>query len=67
MMIVWSTVFGILIFLGLVLVTILFGAASNKREKEALLRTERERSEGLTGDVTSNTPHPIHQRYLEET
>ena len=65
MLVVWSMVLGILLFVGLLVVTILFGAAANSHEKEALLRTERERSAGLTGDVTSDTPHPIHQRYLD--
>ncbi|WP_224363825.1 hypothetical protein [Hyalangium versicolor] len=65
MLVVWSIVLGVLFFVGLLVVTILFGAAANAHEKEAQLRTERERSDGLTGDVTSDTPHPIHQRYLE--
>lgn len=67
MLVVWSAFFSVVIFLALVVVTLLFGAASNAREKEALERTERERSEGLTGDVTSDTPDPIHQRYIEQT
>ena len=65
MLIIWSTVFGILIFFGLVLVTLLLGAAGSRAEKEILARTEAERREGLTGDVTSGTPHPIHDRYIE--
>jgi hypothetical protein len=65
MLIIWSTVFGILIFFGLVLVTLLLGAAGSRAEKEILARTEAERRAGLTGDVTSDTPHPIHDRYIE--
>ena len=65
MLVVWSAFFSIVIFLALVVVSLLFGAAANAREKEALERTQRERSEGLTGDMTSDTPDPIHRRYLE--
>lgn len=65
MLIIWSMVFGILLFLGLVLVTVLFGAAANKAEKEIIERTEAERRAGLAGDVTTETPHPIHDRYVE--
>jgi hypothetical protein len=64
MLVVWSAVLGVLIFLGIVAVTLLFGAAANKAEKEALIRTERERKAGLTGDITSDTPSPIHDRYI---
>ena len=63
MLIIGWTVLGILLFLVLEVVTILFGAAANKSAKEALLRTERERGAGLTGDFTSDTPSPIHDRY----
>jgi hypothetical protein len=65
MLVVWSALFGFLIFLGIVLFTILLGASGSKAEKEILARTEAERRAGLTGDVTSGTPHPIHDRYVE--
>jgi len=65
MLIIWSALLGVFIFLGIVLVTLLLGAAGSKAEKEILARTEAERRAGLTGDVTSETPHPIHDRYLE--
>jgi hypothetical protein len=65
MLIVWSALLGALIFLGIVVVTLAFGAAANKAEKEALIRTEEERRAGVGGDVTSDTPHPIHDRYIE--
>jgi hypothetical protein len=65
MLVVWSAVFGVLIFLGIVLVTLLFGAAGNKAEKEILARTEAERKAGLQGDITSEPSHPIHARYVE--
>ncbi|HYI00823.1 hypothetical protein [Hyalangium sp.] len=65
MLIVWSALFGVLFFLGIVLLTLLFGAAANKAEREALRRTEAEREAGLTGDVTSDPSHPIHRRYIE--
>lgn len=64
MLVVWSAVLGVFIFLGIVLVTLLLGAAANRAEREALLRTERERKAGLTGDITSDTPSPIHDRYV---
>ncbi len=59
MYIVWSTVIGILAFLALVVVILLFGAAANKAEKEARIRTERERGAGPTGGSTSDTSHPV--------
>jgi hypothetical protein len=65
MLIVWSALFGVVIFLGLVLVTLLFGAAANRAEKEIIARTEAERRAGLTGDVTSEPSHPVHARYVE--
>lgn len=65
MIIVWSALFGVLIFLGIVLVTLLLGASGNRAAKEIIARTEAEQRAGLTGDVTSDTPHPIHDRYLE--
>ena len=65
MLIIWSALLGVFNFLGIVLVTLLLGAAGSKAEKEILARTEAERRAGLTGDVTSETPHPIHDRYLE--
>ena len=63
MLVVWSAVLGVLIFLGIVVVTLLFGAAGQRAEKEIVQRTARERSAGLTGDITSDTPDPIHHRY----
>jgi hypothetical protein len=63
-MIIGSVVFGVLIFLALILVTIILGAVAQEREKEEVLRTDEERRAGLSGDVT-DTPHPIHDRYLE--
>ena len=65
MLIVWSALFGVLIFLGIVMVTLVFGAAANRAEKNALIRIEAERIAGLSGDVTSDNPHPIHDRYVE--
>ncbi|WP_224242918.1 hypothetical protein [Hyalangium gracile] len=65
MLVVWSMVLGILLFLGLVVVTLLLGAGGREREKELLMRAELERRAGLGGDVTTDTPHPIHDRYLE--
>ncbi|MFL5345342.1 MAG: hypothetical protein ACJ8AT_11140 [Hyalangium sp.] len=64
MLIVWSAVLGVLIFLGIVVVTLFFGASANKAEREALNRTQREREAGLTGDITSDPTHPIHARYV---
>lgn len=64
MLIVWSTVLGILIFLGIVVVTLLFGASAHKAEREAILRTQRDREAGLTGDIASNPTHPAHARYV---
>ncbi len=65
MLIIWSALFGVLIFLGIVLLTLLLGAAGSRAEKEILARTEAERRAGLTGDVTADSPHSIHDRYLE--
>jgi sensor domain CHASE-containing protein len=64
MLILGSALFGVLLFLGILLVTVVLGAVAQHREKEELLRTEMERVAGLDGDVTDN-PHPVHQRYLE--
>jgi len=65
MLIVWSALLGALIFMGIVVVTLAFGAAANRAEKNALIRTEAERIAGLGGDVTSDNPHPLHDRYVE--
>jgi uncharacterized membrane protein YciS (DUF1049 family) len=65
MLVVWSALLGVLFFLGLVVVTLILGAVARESEKEARLRTEAQRRAGLTGDVTSHTPHPIHKDYLE--
>lgn len=65
MIIIWSAFFGILIFLGILLIALLLGAAANRAEKEVRERTAAERKAGLTGDFTSDTPDPIHGRYLE--
>jgi hypothetical protein len=65
MLVIWSALLGVLIFLGIVVVTLLFGVAANKAEKEILERTEAERRAGLTGDITSEPSHPIHDRYVE--
>jgi hypothetical protein len=65
MFIVWSMVLGILIFMGIVLVTLLLGAAARSSEREILLRTEAQRRAGVTGDFTSDTPHSIHDRYVD--
>ncbi|HVG61689.1 MAG TPA: hypothetical protein VNA24_24220 [Hyalangium sp.] len=65
MLIVWSALLGVLIFLGIVVVTLLFGVAANKAEKEIIERTEAEHRAGLTGDITSDPTHPIHRRYIE--
>jgi CHASE1-domain containing sensor protein len=64
MLILGSALFGILIFLAILLVTIVLGAVAQSREKDEQLRIEVERTAGLSGDVT-DTPHPIHDRYLE--
>lgn len=64
MLVVWSAVLGVLVFLGIVVVTLLFGASANKAEREALDRTQREHQAGLTGDITSNPSHPAHARYV---
>lgn len=65
MLIIWSALLGVLIFLGIVVVTLLFGVAANKAEKEAIARTEAEHRAGLTGDITSEPSHPIHRPYVE--
>jgi hypothetical protein len=65
MLVVWSALLGVLIFMGIVVVTLAFGAAANRAEKKALIRTEAERLAGLSGDVTAENPHPIHDRYVE--
>jgi hypothetical protein len=65
MLIIGSMVVGVLIFFGLILLTLLLGAVSRESGKEIAMRTEAERRAGITGDVTSETPHPIHDRYLE--
>lgn len=65
MLVVWAALLGVLIFMGIVVVTLAFGAAANRAEKKALLKTEAERLSGLDGDVTAENPHPIHHRYLE--
>jgi hypothetical protein len=65
MLIIWSALFGVIIFLGIVLLTVLLGASGNRAAKEILARTEAEQRAGLGGDVTSETPHPIHDRYVE--
>jgi hypothetical protein len=65
MLVIWSALFGVLIFFAIVVITLLLGAAGNRTSKEIIARTEAERRAGLTGDVTSDTPHPIHDRYLE--
>ena len=64
MLILGSALIGVLLFLGILLVTIILGAVAQSREKQELLRTEMERVAGLDGDVTDN-PHPVHDRYLE--
>jgi hypothetical protein len=64
MLVVWSALLGVLIFMGIVVVTLAFGAAANRAEKNAMIRDEAERLAGLDGDVTDN-PHPIHHRYVE--
>jgi ABC-type phosphonate transport system ATPase subunit len=65
MLIIWSALLGVLLFLGIVVVTLLFGVAANKAEKEIIERTEAEQRAGLTGDITSDPAHPIHRRYVE--
>jgi hypothetical protein len=65
MLVVWSALIGVLIFMGIVVVTLAFGAASNRAEKNAFIQREAERLAGLDGDVTSNASHPIHDRYVE--
>lgn len=65
MLVVWSALLGVLIFMGIVVVTLAFGAAANRAEKQELLRSEAERQAGLTGDFTAENPHPIHDRYVE--
>lgn len=65
MLIIWSALLGVLFFLGLVVVTLLFGVAANRAEKEIIERTEADRRAGLTGDITSDPSHPIHRRYIE--
>jgi hypothetical protein len=65
MLVIWSALFGVLFFFAIVVVTLILGAAGNRASREIIARTEAERRAGLTGDVTSDTPHPIHDRYLE--
>ncbi|KFE71197.1 hypothetical protein [Hyalangium minutum] len=65
MLVVWSALLGVLIFMGIIVVTLVFGAAAHRAEKKELLRSETERLAGLDGDVTAETPHPIHDRYVE--
>jgi hypothetical protein len=43
MLIIWSALLGVLFFLGMVVVTLLFGVAANRAEKEIIERTEAER------------------------
>lgn len=62
MLIIWSAVFGVLFFLGLVLITLLLGAVANKAEKEFLARAKAGQEAGLTGSVTSEAPRPLHER-----
>jgi hypothetical protein len=57
MLIVWSALFGVLFFLGIVLLTLVFGAAANKAEKEDLRRLAAEREAGLTGDLTAGASY----------
>jgi hypothetical protein len=64
MLILGSALFGVLIFLAILLVTVILGAVARGNEKDALLRIEMERRAGLDGDITDN-PHPIHHRYLD--
>lgn len=65
MLVVWSALLGVLIFMGIVVVTLAFGAAANRAEKKALMQSEAERLAGLDGDVTAEAPHPIHHRYVD--
>ncbi len=64
MLILGSALFGVIIFLALLLVTVILGAVARENEKEAVLHMERERRAGLDGDITDN-PDPIHHRYLD--
>lgn len=64
MLIIGSALLGIFIFFALVLATIIFGAAARESEKDALMRRDAERLEGRSGDVTTSTPDPIHDRYV---
>lgn len=64
MLILGSALFGVLIFLAILLVTVVLGALARENEKEALIRTELERRAGLEGDITDK-PDPIHHRYLD--
>jgi UPF0716 family protein affecting phage T7 exclusion len=57
MLIVWSALFGVLLFLGIVLLTLVFGAAANKAEKEDLRRLAAEREAGPTGDLTAGASY----------
>lgn len=65
MLVLWSAFFGVLIFFAIVLLTLVLGAVARESEKEALLRTAREREAGLTEDFTSDTRHPLHERYVD--
>ncbi|MDY7232250.1 hypothetical protein [Hyalangium rubrum] len=60
MLIVGSMLVGSIIFFGIILLTILFGAFGKESEKDMLARTERERNAGLEGNSD-----PLHGRYVE--
>jgi membrane protein implicated in regulation of membrane protease activity len=64
MLVVWSMVIGIFLFLLLVVVTLILGAAARESEKDAVLRREQERAAGLSGDIT-DASSPLHDRYVE--
>jgi hypothetical protein len=65
MLVIVAPLLGILFFAGLVLITLILGASARGAEKEALRRTEEERRAGLTGDVHTETPDPLHDRYVQ--
>ncbi|MCP3136034.1 hypothetical protein [Pyxidicoccus xibeiensis] len=59
MLILGTTLLGVLIFFALVLVILLGGAFGNKRLKDLRELTERQQAAGLTGDTTMNDPHAL--------
>lgn len=65
MLVVWSALLGVLVFMGIVIVTLMFGAAANRAEKKALLKTQAERLAGLKDYVADPPRSSVNERYIE--